>query len=693
MISNAYCIISVIGVGIAGRVFAEGAQNPRSLLLEAYELDSCALHQVWVNMECIKDLFSDSLYYLKAGLKKEMIMELCTMLHFVNNDRQGINNNINAVNSKRLVVSKGKKLNSAAQRRQKASQDERDSIQTENVIEAIRADRCKRKHNLVFQCGSFLSGFIFVCMVHEYDDNPGVLCFRLYHPNNSVCYEIRLEAASLSAKINVDDRETMSSLLLQKELNSFSPTATMPHNFGTIDVKNEKDETSDTVTSRLIWRVGGRFGTLNHPLPNPYRWLPTQRNDKCLLQRIKSTRKTKWGMPIVQSAYILYPFTVHEPNWDRCFDFNSCTRKRQSVLMPWVGCGKVVVSGAVHVGSKIGIFRLHRCGKGGHWYLVDGQGDQFDLYLYIPSIENEFRFRLGINDLFRVCRGTNLMDTVLSGDDDSVAIFRIQGEEEAAYASDMVSMADTKSSCDEKTTTYEDEKSKIEINIKKSIMNAAYAWREVAVRLISHCMWYDKSYGSNEENTLNGQMTCKRNVMPWIDAERMCKGTMDEKEDMLALDCTIYSKVHTIASISTHRTNPRQFLITAYQQNNSLRFLAHDIDNDTTKDTGEYMEFSHSEEEQSAMIESLRDLSVEEADALLSGLLQEALYQDDDEGNFKIGFIEDGIGDLYGGGTTINIQLTDEEMRRETRLMDEKLLENVRKVRNRVHTMHHFGPT
>jgi len=59
MISNAYCIISVIGVGIAGRVFAEGAQNPRSLLLEAYELDSCALHQVWVNMECIKDLFCD----------------------------------------------------------------------------------------------------------------------------------------------------------------------------------------------------------------------------------------------------------------------------------------------------------------------------------------------------------------------------------------------------------------------------------------------------------------------------------------------------------------------------------------------------------------------------------------------------------------------------------------------------------
>ena len=72
LVSRSYCILSVYGMGIAGRVYAVGLHIPRYILLECYTRDNSAFHQIWVDMPMLEKLFDDRPEMLKPGMKDEM---------------------------------------------------------------------------------------------------------------------------------------------------------------------------------------------------------------------------------------------------------------------------------------------------------------------------------------------------------------------------------------------------------------------------------------------------------------------------------------------------------------------------------------------------------------------------------------------------------------------------------------------
>ena len=81
-ISRSYCVLTAFGMGISGRVYAEGLHIPRFILLEAYTKENCTSHQIWVTMDMLEKLFEDKKEYLKPGMKYKMIYELCKMCFF-----------------------------------------------------------------------------------------------------------------------------------------------------------------------------------------------------------------------------------------------------------------------------------------------------------------------------------------------------------------------------------------------------------------------------------------------------------------------------------------------------------------------------------------------------------------------------------------------------------------------------------
>eukprot|EP00948_MAST-09A_sp_MAST-9A-sp1_P000631 g631.t1 len=86
MISNTYCILTVYGMGIHGRVYGEGVNAsghmPRFLTISAYDPRDCGNYEVRVEMDELKRLFSNNADLLIAGHKFELIRALIRMLKF-----------------------------------------------------------------------------------------------------------------------------------------------------------------------------------------------------------------------------------------------------------------------------------------------------------------------------------------------------------------------------------------------------------------------------------------------------------------------------------------------------------------------------------------------------------------------------------------------------------------------------------
>ena len=80
-VSRSYCVLTAYGMGISGRVYAEGLHIPRYILLQAFTKADCQNHEISVSMEMLEILFKGREEFLKVGMKKPMIFELCKMLY------------------------------------------------------------------------------------------------------------------------------------------------------------------------------------------------------------------------------------------------------------------------------------------------------------------------------------------------------------------------------------------------------------------------------------------------------------------------------------------------------------------------------------------------------------------------------------------------------------------------------------
>lgn len=81
VLSGHAMVLSVYGMGIAGRVYIKPARFPRHLKIEAYCPRQMMTYTLRVDLEDLENLFKDSLYMLDPGHKKELCEELLQMLY------------------------------------------------------------------------------------------------------------------------------------------------------------------------------------------------------------------------------------------------------------------------------------------------------------------------------------------------------------------------------------------------------------------------------------------------------------------------------------------------------------------------------------------------------------------------------------------------------------------------------------
>ena len=81
-ISRTRAIMTVYGLGIAGRAYADGLSNPRYLMIQAYDQEICVTSKLLVSMSKLKSLFRYFPALLQPGQKREMVIELCKLCYF-----------------------------------------------------------------------------------------------------------------------------------------------------------------------------------------------------------------------------------------------------------------------------------------------------------------------------------------------------------------------------------------------------------------------------------------------------------------------------------------------------------------------------------------------------------------------------------------------------------------------------------
>ncbi|CAM9243555.1 unnamed protein product, partial [Discosporangium mesarthrocarpum] len=82
LVSFTYSVVTVYGLGMAGRVLVEGAQYPRGLLVEAYSVTNSYRYTLRITMEELEELFANEPDKLGSGKKADMVDEFVKMLYF-----------------------------------------------------------------------------------------------------------------------------------------------------------------------------------------------------------------------------------------------------------------------------------------------------------------------------------------------------------------------------------------------------------------------------------------------------------------------------------------------------------------------------------------------------------------------------------------------------------------------------------
>jgi hypothetical protein len=202
MISDHYCIVTVHGLGIHGRVYGEGISEGRFMLIEAYIPDCQQRLELEVDMEVLRELFEamNEQHLLQAGHKMELSHMLSKMLYFEYFEDQ-------LAFYRKLCISPGIKLNKAALRRMEMEEARRraDAERKRKELEWLATP--KRRRGLIVQRPLKMCGQSTVCSIFEYPDRPNVFCVYVYLTSNCETYEMTLGAVNCAQIIGFDDME------------------------------------------------------------------------------------------------------------------------------------------------------------------------------------------------------------------------------------------------------------------------------------------------------------------------------------------------------------------------------------------------------------------------------------------------------------------------------------------------------
>ncbi|CAM9389734.1 unnamed protein product [Scytosiphon promiscuus] len=82
LVSRTQTVLTVFGLGMAGRVVVEGAPYPRGLMIEAYVPASSETCELFLSVEDLKFLFRNDPDNMWVGQKGNMVLEVVKMLYF-----------------------------------------------------------------------------------------------------------------------------------------------------------------------------------------------------------------------------------------------------------------------------------------------------------------------------------------------------------------------------------------------------------------------------------------------------------------------------------------------------------------------------------------------------------------------------------------------------------------------------------
>lgn len=83
IISETDCVVDIFGIGINGRVFAEGSTSGRLMVVEAYSVWNSSKYVLALSCGRLRTLFADRPHLFKAGRKLELVRCLIELLYFV----------------------------------------------------------------------------------------------------------------------------------------------------------------------------------------------------------------------------------------------------------------------------------------------------------------------------------------------------------------------------------------------------------------------------------------------------------------------------------------------------------------------------------------------------------------------------------------------------------------------------------
>ncbi|KAK1940164.1 hypothetical protein P3T76_008487 [Phytophthora citrophthora] len=207
LISRSYCVVSVFGEGINGRLYGAGLtgkNKKRFLQIEAYEPATSKTYLLRVTLQDIEWIFRvgegdhEREALLAAGRKQELLHQLIALLYFEypeDNVEKAVKTKIQT-----LKISPQIQLNESAIRRlEREEQLRQEEARRLEDLAALLSKPRRARHRLLCQTMK-LRGRVFYVSIYHFPAQARNLVISAYNPGSSLTYRLTiglLEAASL----------------------------------------------------------------------------------------------------------------------------------------------------------------------------------------------------------------------------------------------------------------------------------------------------------------------------------------------------------------------------------------------------------------------------------------------------------------------------------------------------------------
>ncbi|KAF1787036.1 hypothetical protein GQ600_10536 [Phytophthora cactorum] len=206
LISRSYCLVSVFGEGIYGRLYGAGLtgkDKKRCLRVEAYEPATSRTYSLIVTLQDIELIFRvggddpEREALLAPGKKQELLRQLIALLYFEYPDES--NNGDDSFAIQVLKISPEIQLNESTLRARARGTMRQDEAQRLEELAAILGKPRRARHRVLCQTIK-LRGRHFYVSIYHFPAQARNLIITAYNPSSSITYRLTiglLEAASL----------------------------------------------------------------------------------------------------------------------------------------------------------------------------------------------------------------------------------------------------------------------------------------------------------------------------------------------------------------------------------------------------------------------------------------------------------------------------------------------------------------